>query len=139
VARRLLQVPVGDGSDGVIEVEVDTRDLGGSLQLATDDGVDFGTAPFTIASSVGRVMPALSTILTRVRSGANAPDEIGMEIGLAFGGETGLFFAKGTAEATFTLTITWRKPDTEDARAVAPSSRAPGAASRTVPAQANEA
>jgi hypothetical protein len=73
MARTLLRVPVGDGEDDYIEVEVENRDLVG-VELVSDDGAKPERAPFTI------------------------------------GGETGLIFTKGTAEANFTVTVTWRKP-----------------------------
>jgi hypothetical protein len=33
-----------------------------------------------------------------------------MQLGLKVGGETGLVFARGSAEATFTVNLSWRKP-----------------------------
>ncbi|HZN17566.1 MAG TPA: CU044_2847 family protein [Micromonosporaceae bacterium] len=110
MARTLLKVPVGDDDDGFIEVEVDRRDLEG-VDLASDDGDGAARAPFSLSASLGKVMPAINTILTRLRSAEQAPDEIGMQLGLTVGGETGLIFTKGTAEANFTLTVTWRKPE----------------------------
>jgi Trypsin-co-occurring domain 1 len=110
MAKTLIRVPIGDGSDDFIEAEVDTRELGESVRLTADAGLDPVTAPFTLASSVDRVMPALSKILAQLRSAAHAPDEVGMELGLKIGGETGLIFAKGTAEATFTLKLAWKRP-----------------------------
>jgi hypothetical protein len=67
-------------------------------------------APYSLASSLDRVMPALRTIITRLRTDEHSPDEIGMQLGLKVGGEAGLVFAKGTAEATFTVSLTWHKP-----------------------------
>jgi hypothetical protein len=32
-------------------------------------------------------------------------------MGLQFGGETGFYFAKGTAEASIAVTMTWRRPE----------------------------
>lgn len=110
MATKLLRVPIDQGSDEYVEVEVDTRDLGESVRLASESRPDAVTAPFSLASSVDRVLPALSAILTRLRHADHAPDEIGMELGLKIGGETGLIFAKGTAESTFTVTLSWHKP-----------------------------
>jgi len=109
MARTLLKVPVGDAGDEFIEVEVEKRDLAG-VELAADDRDGSEKAPFTLATSMTRVMPAINAILTRLRSAEHAPDEICMELGLTIGGETGLIFTKGTAEANFTVTVSWRKP-----------------------------
>ena len=54
-------------------------------------------------------MPALRTIIIRLRTDEHSPDEIAMNLGLKVGGEAGLVFAKGTAEATFTVSMTWHK------------------------------
>lgn len=109
MSRTLIKVPVGDAGDEFIEVEVEKRDLAG-VELAADDRDGAGRAPFTLAGSMMRIMPAINAILTRFRSAEHAPDEICMELGLTVGGETGLIFTKGTAEANFTVTVSWRKP-----------------------------
>ena len=108
MSRTLLQVPVGADTDEFVEVEVDSRDLGESVQLAAGGG-GIATAPFTLVSSVDRILPGLSAIVTRLRSAGQSPDEISLELGLTVGGETGLVFTKGKAEATFTLTLKWQK------------------------------
>jgi hypothetical protein len=110
LATVLLKVPVSEGSTEYVEVEVDRRELGESVQLRAGSVVE-AAAAFSLTSSMDRVLHAVLAMLTRVRSAEHAPDEVGMELGLKVGGETGLIFAKGTAESTFTLTLTWRKPD----------------------------
>jgi hypothetical protein len=110
MASVLLRVPVDGSSDEFIEVEVDRRDLGDAVELNAGSSDRAALAPYTVASSFDRVMPALTTILTRLRTAEHAPDEIGMQLGLKVGGETGLVFARGSAEATFTVTLSWRKP-----------------------------
>lgn len=112
----LMRVPVDGRPDGVAEdfimVEVDRQDIDGAVQLAADDvsGRDIAQAPETLARAFDRLGSALSTILLKLRSAEHAPDEIQMEFGLKLGGETGLIFAKGTAEANFAVTVTWAKP-----------------------------
>jgi hypothetical protein len=106
----LLRVPVDDRPDEFIEVEVDRRDLGDAVEFNADTAAQAALASYTLASSFDRVMPALTTILTRLRTAEHAPDEIGMQLGLKVGGETGLVFARGSAEATFTVNLSWRKP-----------------------------
>lgn len=111
----LLKVPIGDGDDDVIEVQVSPAELDGleesGVVLAADDGrhgrrVD--VAAFSLASAVDHVMPALMTIVRRLSGGVHAPDEVTMQLGLQIGGETGFYFAKGTAEANIAMTVTWR-------------------------------
>lgn len=50
-------------------------------------------------------------ILNKLRTTARSPDEIELEFGLKVGGETGLIFAKGSAETTFHVRLTWQRPD----------------------------
>jgi hypothetical protein len=109
VASVLLKVPIGDDPSEFVEIEVDRRDLGEGIQLTAGAQTDVATAPFSLASSLDQVLPALSTILAKLRKAEQAPDEIGMKLGLKVGGETGLIFAKGTAEATFEVSLTWRR------------------------------
>lgn len=53
--------------------------------------------------------PALRMILGRLREGVHAPDKITIDVGLQVGGETGFVFAKGTAEASIAVSMTWRR------------------------------
>jgi hypothetical protein len=112
LAQTILRVPITDasGDDDFIEVEVELRDVGESVRLASDDGSRATATSFSLASSFHRVVPALSSIITDLRRMPHAPDEVSMEVGLTVGGETGLIFTKGSAEATFTVNLTWKKP-----------------------------
>jgi hypothetical protein len=111
VATLLLRVPVDQAGTEFVEVEVDRRDVVGPVELVSDQAArDVAVAPYSLASSLDRVMPALTTIVDRFRTARLAPDEIAVNLGLKVGGETGLVFAKGSAEATFTATLTWRRP-----------------------------
>ncbi|RQX01887.1 hypothetical protein DLJ59_16980 [Micromonospora inaquosa] len=105
----LLKVPVTEGSDEYIEVVVDRRDIAGIELAAAGDGRGQWSAT-TLAASLERALPALRTVIDRLRSAAT-PDEISVELGLAIGGETGLIFTKGTTEATFTVNIMWRRSE----------------------------
>jgi hypothetical protein len=106
----LLKVPIGDDPSEFVEIEVDRRDLGETVQLTAGAQTDVAVAPYSLASSFDRVLPALTMILRKLRGAEHAPDEIGMKLGLKVGGEAGLIFAKGTADATFEVSVTWRKP-----------------------------
>jgi hypothetical protein len=118
----LLRVPVGDGSDEYVEVQVartELRELSESgVVLASDDGSRFEAAGFSLASGMDRVMPALRVILDRLRAALHSPEEITMELGLQVGGEAGVFFAKGTAEATVAVSMTWRQGPAADRKDV---------------------
>jgi hypothetical protein len=118
----LLRVPIDDKSEEFIEVQVAADELGQTLptgpQPAADDGARIKKAGFTLSSAMDGVMPALRVILGKLRDGVHSPDEITMTLGLQIGGETGIVFAKGAAQASVEVTATWRKddrPNTADA------------------------
>jgi hypothetical protein len=102
----LLRVPV-DETGAYFEVEVDHQDLSGEVALVAGRP-DLAEAPFSLASSLRSVLPALHVLLDGLRTLAPGPDEVTVELGLKVGGETGLVFVKGTGEATFTVNLTWR-------------------------------
>ncbi|WP_162907556.1 CU044_2847 family protein [Allorhizocola rhizosphaerae] len=102
----LLRVPV-DETGAYFEVEVDERDVSGEVELVAGRP-DMANAPFSLASSLRSVLPALHVMLDGLRSLAPGPDEVTVELGLKVGGESGLVFVKGTSEATFTVHLTWR-------------------------------
>ena len=76
----LIKVPVGDGADDVIEVQVSRAELDGmeesGVVLAAGDGRRLDVTAFSLASAVDHVMPALRTIAERLRGGVHAPDEV---------------------------------------------------------------
>lgn len=113
----LLKVPLDEDSDEFVEVQVARSQLAGlsdeGVVLASDGDDRFEATSYTFAGAVGRVIPALRKIVANVRDGVQAPDELTMEVGLMIGGETGIIFAKGTVEANFTLTMTWRRGEAE--------------------------
>lgn len=109
----LLRVPIGDGTDDFVEVEVSRSEMRGATEsgvvLAADSGQRFDATGYTLADATTRVLPALQVILGRIRDGVHAPDEVTMEVGLQIGGETGFIFTKGTVEASIAISMTWRR------------------------------
>jgi Trypsin-co-occurring domain 1 len=120
----LLRVPIGDGSDESVEIQVSRTEVQSlsesGVVLASDDGSRFEAVTFSLASAMDGVMPALRVVLGRLRAGVHSPDEITMELGLQVGGEAGVFFAKGTAGATVAVTMTWRREPAGDAKEGSP-------------------
>jgi Trypsin-co-occurring domain 1 len=105
----LLQVPVGgDADNGFIVVEVDREDVSGAVDLAADSGGrEVARASETLTSALDGLRPALQTMVHKLRSIAHAPADIEVRFGLKFGAETGVIFAKGTAEGVFEVTLRW--------------------------------
>ncbi|GAA3239952.1 CU044_2847 family protein [Actinocorallia longicatena] len=112
MASVLMRVPLGDGSGEFMVAEVDAQELDSVELVAHDSDGRIVQAAHSLAEAFNRIEPALGMIVTRLRDAARAPDEISVGFGLKLGGETGLIFAKGKAETSFTVTVTWTKqPD----------------------------
>ena len=109
----VLKVPLGDGTDQFVEVQVSRSELLGLTEsgvvLASAGGERFEATGYTLADAMRKVLPALRTVLGQLRAGVDAPDEVTMDVGLQVGGETGFVFAKGTAEASIAVSMTWRR------------------------------
>jgi len=114
----LMEVPLDGG--GAIVVEVAAGSVPDELVLASSDpGSVAARARRTLEESLAHVLPAVRALRDSVV--AVAPDEAQVEFSLNIGGETGLVFAKGTAEVNFKVTMTWRRgePASSDGHAVA--------------------
>ena len=104
----VLRMPIGAEHPGaVVEFEVDDADPG--VELLGRGEPDVAEAPRSLAGAMDGVLPALSTVMAKLRSLAPGPDEVTLQLGLKAGGETGLVFVKGTAEATLAVTVTWKR------------------------------
>jgi hypothetical protein len=105
----LLSVPLTADDDGTnLVAEVDLVDLGGTELVADDGGGRLAKAGTTLSEAFEKLEPALEMIVSRLRHATRHPDEITVDFGLKVGGETGLVFAKGTAEANLSVSVKWR-------------------------------
>ncbi|WP_062430628.1 CU044_2847 family protein [Herbidospora daliensis] len=111
----LMRIPLDDTPDApVMVVEVDYDDIADEqgVELVSDTGPGrTAQALRSLADSFDHLEPAVSAIVTRLRKAARTPDAITVEFGLKFGGETGVIFAKGKAEAALKVTVTWNGPE----------------------------
>ena len=110
----LLAVPVSDGAepDGVVVFEVDLSEVSADLEFASDEPGVAARARRTLEQALTDLRPSLRRVVGMVRD--LAPSQATVEFGIKMGGETGVIVAKGTAEANFTITLSWtadRVPD----------------------------
>jgi hypothetical protein len=104
----VLRVRIDDDRHRDVIVEFDVDDQSGWQPLANrSDVVD---APFTLSSALDQCLPALACLMEKVRSTVREVDEVSLDLGLRIGGEGGLVFVKGSADATIRATVTWRRP-----------------------------
>jgi hypothetical protein len=104
----LLGVPVEPGSDDILEVEVDRRDVPDGLVLAAppEPGKITARAAISLEEALAKLKPSLQKIVHLLKE--LSPEETEVEFGLKLGGETGVIIAKGTAEVNFTVRMTWK-------------------------------
>ena len=123
--RRLVEFPLEEGGSVLVEVD-DVASSGPATRGLRDQRVT-ETAQQSFEQAVSHVQPAANALLVRLRSMADAPDEVVVEFGLQLSAEAGAFIASASSSATFTVSLTWRRgshprggqPPTVDAALVA--------------------
>jgi hypothetical protein len=110
---QLIEYAVGDGQSILVQVEDAatgpvTRGIG-AQSIAT-------RASQTFEDAISRVRPAAEAVVAQLRGLATAPDEIGVEFGLALSAEAGAFIAAASTEANFKVSLTWRRPPVSEAK-----------------------
>lgn len=103
----LIGVPVDSGEPDVLVFEVDADALSDSLvQASADPDKTADRLRQTLEESVEKIKPALHKVVKILND--LSPNETEIEFGLAIGGEAGVFFAKGSVNANFTVRMTWK-------------------------------
>ncbi|WP_093775756.1 CU044_2847 family protein [Streptomyces sp. yr375] len=62
----------------------------------------------TLQQALTRVGPALVAVVTATRGLATAPESVTVEFGVKLTAEAGVVVARGTTEANFAVTATWK-------------------------------
>jgi hypothetical protein len=106
--KRLVEFPLDQGGSVLIEVEEPpagpvTRGIGRDRAAVVEQ------ADKTFEDATAAVMPAARSLLARLRSIDDAPDEIGIGFGVQLSAQAGAFIASAAAEANFTVSMTWRR------------------------------
>jgi hypothetical protein len=124
---RLVEFGLPDGDSVLVEVA--------GTQLPTVRGMDGGAvaerAQMTFQAAVGRIKPAVQGMIGQLHELSDEPDEVQIEFGLDLHAEVGAFVAQASADANFSVVLTWHKdtePDTEPG---------PGTESETDPGQSD--
>ena len=111
--KRLVEFPLEQG--GSVLVEVDelptgpvTRGLGKNRSALVEEANE------TFEDATAAVTPAARSLIARLRSIDDPPDEIGIQFGMQLSAQAGAFIASVAAEANFTVSMTWRRRDAFD-------------------------
>lgn len=102
---RLVEFGLSDGSSVLVEVadlsSVPTvRGMSGSAVVER--------AQVTFEGAVGRIQPAVQGMIGQLHALSEQPDEIQIVFGLDLHAEAGAFVAQASADANFSVTLTWR-------------------------------
>ncbi|MEP6775437.1 MAG: CU044_2847 family protein [Chloroflexota bacterium] len=120
--KRVIEFPMENGEMLLVEVD----DAGGSSStlrgMPSSNVIE--RARVTYEQAMDNIRPAAESIIVRMRELAEPPDVIDLEFGIKLSADIGAFLASTSAEAQFTLKLTWNRGQQRALRAsvVAPYS-----------------
>ncbi|MFI7574790.1 CU044_2847 family protein [Micromonospora sp. NPDC049497] len=104
MTQYVVEFPVEAG--GTAQFELADSDVSGELRLASPPGTVIAErSRETLDTALESLRPALRSIRRALADAA--PDHLEVEFGIKVGGESGVIFAKGTAEVHFVVRMTW--------------------------------
>jgi hypothetical protein len=104
--KRLVEFPMEDGT--ILLVEVDEPGYGGNTLRSMKPGDMIERAGMTYEQAIGRIQPAASSIIERLRQMPEPPTEIAVELGISLSAEAGAFLASAATQAHLIVTLTWK-------------------------------
>ncbi|MDX3077494.1 CU044_2847 family protein [Streptomyces sp. MI02-7b] len=107
-----VEVPLGDGSDDVVRVQI--REVDESLVRVGRGSRAVVRAERTLGQMLDTVRPVADSFVGRFRGMANAPDEVTLEFGVSLSAEADVVIASTATAANFSVTLTWNRGDQRD-------------------------
>jgi hypothetical protein len=102
--KRLVEFPLDQG--GSILVEVEEPPGSPTMRgLGKDRSALVEHADETFEDAIAAVTPAARSLIARLRSIDDPPDEVGVQLSA----QTGAFIASVAAQANFRVSLTWRR------------------------------
>jgi hypothetical protein len=106
--KRLVEFSLDQG--GSVLVEVDEAPPGPVMRgIGKEQPTLVEKADKTFEDATAAVIPAARSLIVRLRSVDDAPDEVVIEFGVQLSAQTGAFIASVAAEANFKVSMTWRR------------------------------
>jgi Trypsin-co-occurring domain 1 len=112
IMKRLVEFPTEDGGSILVEVDDEARLGSGSTLRGGAATLMIEKARITYEEALDKIKAAADTIITKMRSLPESPDEVSVEFGIKMSADIGAILASTSAEAQFTLHLTWKRPDT---------------------------
>jgi hypothetical protein len=100
-----VEFPLEGGGSVVVEAEGPAGEVTRGLHAADLPA----QTKETFEAALARVQPAAVAIVDRLRSLADAPDEIEVEFGVTLSAEFGAFVAKAAGDANFRISMRWKR------------------------------
>ena len=108
MVKRLVEFSLEEG--GSVLVEIDEPPAGPVTRgLGKDHSALVEHAGKTFEDATATITPAARSLIARLRSVEDAPDEIGIQFGVQLSAQTGAFIASVAGQANFTVSMTWRR------------------------------
>lgn len=108
--RQLVEVPLASGGSILVETEITES---GKVQASAAPG-EVMKAAQTMESALSAIKPVVAGIVGNLMESTMKPDEVKVELGLglSFGSDGILKMLVATeANASFNVSITWKKPE----------------------------
>jgi NTP-dependent ternary system trypsin peptidase co-occuring protein len=106
--ERLVEFPLDQG--GNVLIEVDNPPAGRAMRgLGKDRAALVKRADKALEDGTAAVTPAARSLIARLRSIDDPPDEDGIDFGVQMSAQTGTFIASVAAQANRRVSMTWRR------------------------------
>ncbi|WUD72029.1 hypothetical protein OG937_10135 [Streptomyces sp. NBC_00510] len=113
-----VEVPLGDGTDDVVRVQV--REVDEGLVRVGRGSRAVPRAERTLGQMLDTVRPVADSFVGRFRGMVNAPDEVTLEFGVSISAEADVVIASTATAANFAVTLTWNRGDRVDSNGDTP-------------------
>ena len=101
--KHLVEFPLEEG--GSVVIEVDEPESEGTIRAGRGDTII--KAKETLEEALNKVLPVTKSIVEKLRSVGNSPDEIEINFGVKLNAAAGAIIASASAEANFDVTVRW--------------------------------
>src|SRR5258708_14068472 len=101
--KHLIEYSLEEG--GSIIVEVDEPESAGTIRAAREDTI--AKAKQTFEEALNGALPVTKSLVEKLRSIGNNPDEIEVTFGVSLNTAVGAVIASPSAEANFSVTMHW--------------------------------
>ena len=109
--KHLVEFPLEDGS--TVLVESDEPEKGPVVRGITPHELA-EKAEQTLETALDKIRPVAAAVIAKLRDLSDAPEQVEVEFGIKLGAKAGAFLASADTEATFKVTMTWKREQKEN-------------------------